>query len=213
MAKFSKKSKKYNYYDAFERQSEIAVEEAKLLMEVIESFTTAEDIKKYLPRAHELENKGDKVCHATFDAILPDFITPIDREDIVAMTNSLDEIIDRIEEVIQKFYIYDVHFMHRNAKPFGEMIVKSCEALCEAMADFRNCKKSKNFKSLIIQVNDIEDEADELYIKVIRNLYTHDRDNAVRVAVWDSIFNAMEDVIDKCEHTADLMNSIMLKNG
>ena len=203
--------KKFNYFDAFERQTEIASKEARLLLEVVENFSKAEDIEAYLPRAHALENEGDIVCHKIFDAILPDFVTPIDREDIIALTNSLDALIDKIEEVMQRFYMYDIHFMHRDAKPFAKMIVKSCDALCAAMADFRNCKKSKKFKQLIIEVNDIEDDADAFYMKAVRKLYTVDHENPMRVTVWTSLFDMMEDCVDICESIADKMNSIMLK--
>lgn len=205
--------KKFNYYDAFEKQSEIALKEAQLLLEIVENFSKAEDIEKYLPRAHALENEGDVVCHKIFDAILPDFVTPIDREDIISLANNMDMLIDKIEELIQRFYMYDIHFMHNDAKPFARMIVKSCEALCAAMADFRNCNKSKKFKQLVIQVNDIENDADKLHVRAVRKLYTIDRENPMRVFVWTSLFNMMEDCADLCESIADRMNSIMLKNG
>ena len=211
--KMKSSKKKFNYFDAFERQTEIAAKQARLLLEVVEGFSRAEDIEAYLPRAHALENEGDVVCHKIFGAILPDFVTPIDREDIIAITNSMDSLIDKIEEVIQRFYMYDIHFMHHDAEPFARMIVKSCDALCVAMADFRNCKKSKKFRQLIIQVNDIENEADAFYVKAVRKLHTIDRENPMRVVVWTSLFDMMEDCVDICESTADKMNSIMLKNG
>ena len=211
MKKASKK--KFNYFDAFEKQSAIASKQARLLLEVVENFSKAEDIEKYLPRAHELESRGDSVCHDVFDAILPDFVTPIDREDIISLTNSMDALIDKMEEVLQRFYMYDIHFMHHDVKPLAKMIVKSCDALSEAMADFRNCNKSKKFKQLVIKVNDIENEADAFHIKAIRKLYTHDRENPVRVLVWTSLFDMMEECVDLCEAIADKMNSIMLKNG
>ncbi len=205
--------KKFNYFDAFEHQSEIAAKEARVLLEVIEGFSKAEDIERYLPRVHALENEGDVVCHEIFDAIFLDFVTPIDREDIMALTNSLDTLIDKIEEVIQRFYMYDIHFMHKDAKPFAKMIVKSCDALCAAMADFRNCKKSKKFKQLVIEVNDIENEADVFYMKAVRKLYTIDHENPMRAMIWTSLFDMMEDCVDICESIADKMNSIMLKNA
>ena len=85
-------------------------------------------------------------------------------------------------------------------------------ALDKAMEDFRNFKKSKMFKQLIIGVNDYEEEADQLYMTVIRKLHTHDRENPMRVLVWSQIFDRMEKCCDPCEHAADTMNSILLKN-
>ena len=79
------------------------------------------------------------------------------------------------------------------------------------MADFRNCKKSDKFKSLIYQVNELEDEADELYIKLIRQLYTDEREHTMRVIVWTRLLDAMEDCVDQCELVANKMNMVMVK--
>lgn len=211
-----KKKKKFDYYDAFDSQAAIAVKEAKLLKEIVDSFQSVDDIKESqiearLERAHALEREGDELCHRVSEVLITDFVTPIDREDIITITESLDEVIDRTEEIIQRFYMYDIHFMHDGAKKFVKLIVRSCEALSNAMADFRNCKKSSKFKSLIYQVNELEDEADALYMKLIRELYTEEREHPMRVMVWTRLFDAMEDCVDQCELVANKMNMVMVK--
>ena len=203
-----KKKKKFDYYDAFEAQAAIAVKEAKLLKEIVDDF---ESVESRLERAHALEREADGVCHSIFENLITDFVTPIDREDVIGIAENLDEVIDLTEEIIQRFYMYDIHFMHDDAKKFVKLIVRSCEALSNAMADFRNCKKSDKFKSLIYQVNELEDEADELYIKLIRQLYTEEHAHTMRVIVWTRLLDAMEDCVDQCEVVANKMNMVMVK--
>ena len=94
---------KFDYFDAFEKQTEVAVQEAELLIEAIEGFTEAEHLKEVMERAHELEHKGDEINHAIFKTVATDFITPIEREDIINMSQYLDNIIDYIEDVKQRF--------------------------------------------------------------------------------------------------------------
>lgn len=204
--------RKFDYFNAFEALSEVAVAEADLLIEAIEGFTEAGALGDTMTRAHELEHKGDEINHAIFKSVATDFITPIEREDIIELAQTLDDIIDYIEDVMQRFFMYDVHFMHRDAPEFAGLIKQSCMALDRAMEDFRNFKKSKKFKSLIIDVNNYEEEADALFMKVIRSLHTDDRENPMRVLVWSQIFDRMEKCCDACEHAADTMNTILLKN-
>lgn len=204
--------RKFDYFNAFEALSEVAVAEADLLIEAIEGFTEAGALGDAMTRAHELEHKGDEINHAIFKSVATDFITPIEREDIIELAQTLDDIIDYIEDVMQRFFMYDVHFMHRDASEFAGLIKQSCMALDRAMEDFRNFKKSKKFKSLIIDVNNYEEEADALFMKVIRSLHTDDRENPMRVLVWSQIFDRMEKCCDACEHAADTMNTILLKN-
>lgn len=206
------KKNKFDYFDAFEKQTEVAVEEAELLIKAIKGFTEAQNLKESMEEAHALEHKGDEINHAIFKTVATDFITPIEREDIIGLAQFLDDIVDYIEDVMQRFYMYDVHFMHKDALEFACLIKKSCEALDKAMEDFRNFKKSKTFKELIVDVNTYEEEADQLYMRVIHDLHTIDRDNPMRVLVWSQIFDRMEKCCDACEHAADTMNSILLKN-
>lgn len=206
------KKNKFDYFDAFEKQTEVAVEEAELLIKAIKGFTEAQNLKESMEEAHALEHKGDEINHAIFKTVATDFITPIEREDIIGLAQFLDDIVDYIEDVMQRFYMYDVHFMHKDALEFAYLIKKSCEALDKAMEDFRNFKKSKTFKELIVDVNTYEEEADQLYMRVIHDLHTIDRDNPMRVLVWSQIFDRMEKCCDACEHAADTMNSILLKN-
>ena len=206
------KKHKFDYFDAFEKQTKLAVQEADLLIEAVEKFTEAEKLKEVMERAHELEHEGDEINHAILKTVATDFITPIEREDIIELSQRLDNIVDFIEDVMQRFYMYDVHFMHHDALEFAQLIKKSCEALDKAMEDFRNFKKSKTFKQLIVDVNTYEEEADRLYLKVIRKLHTEDNDNPMRVLVWSQIFDRMEKCCDACEHVADTMSTILLKN-
>ena len=206
------KKHKFDYFDAFEKQSAMAVKEAELLIEAIENFTEAEDLRGIMDRAHQIEHEGDEVNHAIFKTVATDFITPIEREDIIELSQYLDNIIDYIEDVMQRFYMYDVHFMHHDAEEFACLIKKSCVALDKAMVDFRNFKKSKNFKQLVIQVSDNEEEADALYVEVIRNLHVNHADEPMHVLKWSRLYAFMESCCDACEHTADLMSTILLKN-
>ena len=206
------KKHKFDYFDAFEKQTKLAVQEADLLIEAVEKFTEAEKLKEVMERAHELEHEGDEINHAILKTVATDFITPIEREDIIELSQRLDNIVDFIEDVMQRFYMYDVHFMHHDALEFACLIKKSCEALDKAMVDFRNFKKSKKFKQLIVDVNTYEEEADQLYMHVTRKLHTHDKENPMRVLVWSQIFDRMERCCDACENVADTMNTVLLKN-
>lgn len=209
----AKKSKKFDYFDAFERQAELAVKEAKLLIKTIEEFGPGTNMEKILEKAHAIEHEGDDICHATFTAVATDFITPIEREDIVMLSQHLDDVLDYIEDVMQRFYMYDIDSIHENTYEFAQIIVKSCDALCDAMEDFRNFKRSKNFKQRLVEVNTLENEADAFYMKVTRDMHKKDRDDPLRVLVWTQVFSCMERCTDACEHAADSMRTIMLKNS
>ena len=206
------KKGKFNYFDAFEKQVDIASEEADLLIEVIENFKNAKDLEEVLDKAHEIEHRGDLVYHEILGAVSVDFITPIEPGDIIELAQDLDDVIDSIEGVIQRFYMFDVHFMHKKAGEFAQIIKKSLKALHKAMGFFREFKKVKKIRAIVEDVNQFEEQADELYVRAIRDLYTTDAKNAVRVEVWSRLFDRLEVTCDSCKTVADTMATIMLKN-
>lgn len=210
------RKEKFNYFKAFEKQAELACKEARLLIEVIEDYDTPENLLKMIDRAHEIEHKGDLVCHDVFEAVSRDFVTPIEREDIIALTQSMDDVLDYMEGTIQRFYMHNVQTMHPQAVDFARLLLKSSEALLAAMEDFSNFKNSKKLKKLIVEVGNVEEEADKLFVDVSRDLFTapHEKpEDMMYTFVWDKLFQRMENAADACEKVSDTMDSIMMKNS
>ena len=207
------RKKQHDYFATFQQQAELAMAEADLLIEVIENFTTAEAVQDYMPRAHEIETQADELNHQNFNAIAVDFMTPIDRDDVIKISQALDEVVDDIEEVIIEFFIMNVHFMHKEAHKMAAIMRHECEAMITATREFKNFKKSDAFRKAVVDTNDFEEEADALYAQLIRNLHIVDEDNPMRVLVWSRIFTKMEDCTDAAERVVDIMNSVLLKNS
>ena len=139
-----KRHHKYDYFSAFESLSELAVDEADLLIKPSRTSLRPMRSRKRWRRRTPSSTKAT-TSTTTSSARGDRFITPIDREDIIGLAQALDTIIDELEEVIQRFYMYDVHFMHKDALEFAQLLKKECKALNKAMEDFRNFKKSKKF--------------------------------------------------------------------
>ena len=204
---------KFDYFNSFIAQTEVALEEAHLLERIIANFTTAADMHDDLVEAHAIEHKGDMLSHEVNDNVAIDFITPFEREDILQLSQSLDSITDQIEDVVQSFYMYDVHVMRAEAADFCAVIIKSLEALHDAVIDFRDYKKPGIIKQRIITVNDCEEEGDRLYLRAMHTLYVEEREVPMRVQVWSQLYYRLEKATDACEHVADLMSNVVLKNS
>ena len=206
------KKNKFDYFDAFEEQIEIALEESEILVEAIENFESADKLEDILKCAHEIEHKGDQVNHAIHASVSVDFITPIERADILELAGRIDDVTDIIEGVLQRFYMFNIHFMHDDAIEFAHIINKSLKALRKSMENFREFKKVKKIRAMITDVKDLEEEADALYMNSIRKLYTVENEDAVRVEVWSRLFDRLEAACDACDAVGDTMADIVLKN-
>lgn len=204
---------KHDYFAAFAQQIEFAVKEAELLIDTIENFTTAEEVRKVMDVAHEIESQADDVAHSNYNAIAVDFITPLDRDDILELTHAIDAVTDRIEAVIQSFYMTDVHHIPDSAVDLAQLIKQGCESLQEAVGPFSTFKNTDAFRAAVMKVNDAEEEADRIYVEAIRSLHTKEANNPVRLLVWSRILSSLEACCDAFERVSDLMGSIYLKNA
>ena len=207
------RKKKYDYFKTFEEQAKTVIEEAELLVEVIENFSSADDIKAVLPKAHEIENRGDQPNHENYNAVAVDFVTPIDREDLIDISSSLDSIIDQMEETIMEFYMLHIHSMHESCLEFARYVLEASRALLIAVQDFQNYKKSATFRGAIAKVNDCEEAADEAYLRIMHKMYSADNPDPIYVLVWTRIFDQLEECCDGCEHVADALETVMLKDS
>lgn len=205
------KKENYDYFDEFVKTSDFIVESAKMLEATVNNYTK-EALEENMQKVHGLENEADKSLHNMRAYLIKDFLPPIDREDIILIGHKLDDIEDKIDEILINFNILDIKQMKDEAKEFTELIIKSCENVKEVLKDFKNFKKFDLLKEKIILINRLEEQGDKLFEKAMKNLYTNSND-AIEIIKWTTIFNCFEDTQDACEHIADSIEDVIMKNS
>ena len=203
---------KFDYFLALERLGGFASQEAHLLVEILTDFHP-ETLLQRVDEMHLIENAADEQLHELFTHIATEFLTPIEREDIAEIAYRLDDVVDYIDDVVQQMYMYDIQEIYTPSFDMAALIVKATDALCGCLEEFRNFKKSKMLVDRIITVNDLEDEADKLYLHTTRDLFKNHVDNPVFILAWSNIFVRMERCIDACESATDIMATVALKNS
>lgn len=198
------------YYENFAESTAFSKKAATYLVECLENYNP-DDIEKMLAQMHEIEHSADGKKHEMTSALAKAFVTPVDREDLDMLSHNLDDVTDKIEEILQKFYIYNIQSVIPSAVDFAKNIVKSCELLCELMNEFENFKKSKKTHALIIELNDVEEECDKLYLSSMRELTKTSTDVLV-TASWREIFDSLEACADACESVSECVGSVIMKN-
>ncbi|MBQ7045925.1 MAG: DUF47 family protein [Clostridia bacterium] len=203
------KSDKF-YFQNFEDSTALSKKAALYLVECLENYD-ANNIEQMLTTMHEIEHSADIKKHEMSAALAKAFVTPVDREDLDLVSHNLDQVTDTIEEVLQKFYIYNIQTVDASAIEFAKKLVKSCELLCELMSEFENFKRSKKIHELIVALNDVEEECDRLYLSSMRELTANAKD-ALTVVFYHKIYDCFESCADACEHVSECIGSVIMKN-
>lgn len=205
------KKNDYNYYDAFVEMVEYACQSAQMLHGTLTDFDTG-DISEKIKEIHVIEHAGDICKHEMMNRLVKEFLPPIEREDIMQLAQEIDEVTDNIEDVMLCIYMYNIQSIHPEAIEFSTVITNCCSALKKAMQEFHNFRKSKTVNESIIEINRLEETGDKLYTETIRGLFSSSKD-AVEIFAWTQTFDRFEKCCDACEHVADVMESIIMKNS
>lgn len=198
------------YFDNFAQTAALSKKAALYLVECLKNYD-ADKITSMLDEMHSIEHSADKKKHEMNAALVKAFVTPVDREDLDMLSQKLDDVIDELEEILQKFYIYDIRTIRPDAIEFAEKLVTACELISSAMTEFKSFKKSKKISSLIIELNNVEEECDRLYLTSMRAL-TSDTTDVLENVSWRKIYDCFESCADACEHVGECIGSVIMKN-
>ena len=199
------------YFDNFVACAEDSCRAAQMLKETLEDFRP-DELKGRLDRIHEIEHSADMKKHEMLDHLAKEFLPPIEREDIVSLSQNIDNITDKVEDVMLRVYMNNIQDIEPNALKMTDIVISCCDAVRELLQEFKNFKKSKNLKKLVIRINDLEEESDRLFMESIRGLYT-ESDDPIRIIAWRDIYIYLERCADACEHVADTVESVVMKNS
>lgn len=205
-----KKKKEEFCYKNLEACITLSGQAAVLLQETLEHFEIGM-LEEKIKMMHEIEQKADIKKHKMMKAISQAFITPIEREDLVALSSYLDDITDAVEDVLLQIYMSNVSVIRPEVFQMAGLITEGITALGEVIKELKNFKHSRTIGDAIIRVNDLEEKGDMLYTGNMHEL--HKEGDLRTIIIWRSIYEHMENCLDCCEHAADTIETVILKNS
>jgi uncharacterized protein Yka (UPF0111/DUF47 family) len=192
------------FYDLFRRQG------------VLVSDTLAELSKSLLegrsrqPRMRDLEHACDGVTAEIYALANRTFVAPIEREDIVALASSLDDIVDLAEEVSDKLDLYRVSAVTEPAKAIGERLASAGAELARAL---ENLESFSDLDGPREEIHRLENEGDRMHREALAQLFSDDATPATELVKWKDLYDLLEQTMDKCESVANLLFTIAIKNA
>ena len=200
-----------NYFEMLAELVDYSCKAAALLQSTLANFNL-DEIEEKINEMHNIEHTADIKKHDMMNKLAKEFITPIERGDIVDMANYIDNVTDGIEEVLIRIYMYNIRDIKQEAIEFSNIIIKNCDELNKIMKEFHYFKKSSEIHKLIIDINALEEEGDRLYFSTLRNLYVTSKD-PIELMTWTDTFKYFEKCCDACESVANLVESVIMKNS
>lgn len=189
---------------------------AENLMEATKFFTQFEasdtkEIKAFADKMKEFEKKGDDIVHNVIRDLNAVFITPIEREDILALAMNMDDVLDGLEHTAAFFEMFSMKKFDNYMLQYIEVIKNSVEQISKAV-DLLSKKKLVNIREHAILIKDYESKCDEIFRVSIKHLFEVEKD-PIRIIQYKEIYEEFENIADCCQNVANTFEAIIMKNA
>ena len=207
------KDRKFDYFRKFSDMAQKASQAADLLQITLGTYDAA-TLREKTDAMKRIENDCDQIMHDIMNRLAVEFLPPIEREDIIEITDKLDTVVDSIEEILLGLYMYRVRELIPETLEFVDLIVESTAMLEEVVLEFSNFKRSNEVKEKIIRINSLEGEGDTLYLNSMRSLFDYTGEfDPRKTIIWKEMLQVLENCLDSIEECANEFETAMLKNG
>lgn len=169
------------------------------------------ELKVFAEKMKEYENDGDCFVHKITKDLNNAFITPIEREDILHLAMSMDDVLDGIEHTTALFEMYAIVDMDEYMTKFMENIRLAVYEI-EKAVELLSSKKLLDISEKAIKIKEIESSCDNIHRKSIKNLFSIEKD-PIRIIQYKEIYESLEDIADYCQSVANTLETIIMKNA
>ncbi len=194
------------YFELFEEAGQNILTAARLLDQLLTNYP---DNKELAQEIRVCEHEGDRITHDIIDRLNHTFVTPIDREDILALASTLDDIVDYTEEVADYLGLYRIEAPMDQSIKLARVLHAGCKQISEALPRLKGCRDISHHT---VEINRLENEGDRISRAAVAALFDGGIDPMV-VIRWKDLYERLEAAIDATERCAYTMESIIIKNS
>ena len=206
-----KKQKNYDYYQGLAKLASYCQTSAEYLLDSLQNFN-GQELAERREKMHDIEHEADMTGHELMHHLAREFLAPMEREDIISLTQQIDNVTDNIEDVLMYIYMCNITSIRPEALTMAKIILTCTQELQKIFADLHNFQKSSVLREGIVEINRLEEVHDAEYIRAMRHLYLNSQD-PLEIMIWSETFNCLERCADACEDVADLVETVIMKNS
>jgi uncharacterized protein len=194
------------FFDLFDEAGGNIQRAAALLEEMLRDYPDRSELARDILIC---EQEGDRITHDIIQRLNQTFVTPIDREDILALASALDDVVDFTEEVADYLGLYKIEAPMEQAQQLAKVLHQASRQIAEVLPRLRGFKDVSHYT---VEINRLENDGDRIVREAVASLFDNGIDPMV-VIRWKDIFERLENAIDSTEHVANIIEGIVIKNS
>ena len=204
-----------NFFEMFNQHADRIVEAARAFSQLVANYNDPHLREKYNQDVDNAERAADRITQEVNRTLHKTFITPIDREQIHSLINTMDDVADLIQDSAETMALYDVRHMTESMTRLTELSVKCCERLKDAVYMLAKIAEPATAEAALKtceEIDRLESDADRVMRTAMSKLFREEPDVRELIKL-KAIYELLETITDKCEDVANLIEGIVLENS
>ena len=204
-----------NFFEMFNQHADRIVEAARAFSHLVANYSDVHLREQYNRDVDNAERAADRITHEVNKALHKTFITPIDREQIHSLINTMDDVADLIQDSAETMALYDVRHMTDEIKRLTDLSVKCCERVRDAvkmLAKIAEPAVAEAALKTCEEIDQLESDADRVMRAAMSKLFREEPD-VREVIKLKAIYELLETITDKCEDVANVIEGIVLEHS
>ncbi len=204
-----------NFFEMFNQHADRVVEAARAFSALVENYSDLHLREQYNRDVDNAERAADRITHDVNTMLHKTFITPIDREQIHKLINSMDDVADLIQDSAEVMALYDVKIMTEDIKRLTNINAKCCDRLKDAVHMLKTITDPATAAAALKtceEIDKLESDADRVMRSAMSKLFREEPDTRELIKL-KAIYQLLEGISDKCEDVANLIEGIVLENS
>ncbi len=204
-----------NFFTLFNQHADHIVAAAQAFSGLVANYNDPKEREKYHTKVNQSEGAADRVTHEVNKALHKTFITPIDREQIHSLIDTMDDVADLIQDSAETMALYDVRVMTEEISRLTDLAVKCCERVRDAVQLLSKVAEASTAEAALKtcdEIDKLESDADRVMRSAMSKLFREEPD-VREVIKLKAIYELLETITDKCEDVANLIEGVILENS
>jgi len=204
-----------NFFEMFDQHANRIIEAAHAFSKMVANYSDVEKRNRYHREVDAAERAADRITHEVSRVLHKTFITPIDREQIHQLINTLDDVADLIQDSAETMALYDVRHMTDDIIRLTDLSVKCCERLKDAVGLIGKVSEPATAAAALKtceEIDRLESDADHVMRSAMSRLFREEPDVRELIKL-KAVYELLETITDRCEDAANLIEGIVLENS
>lgn len=198
------------FFDLFHRHALLVKEGAQVFLQIMESWPQAQ---AHVDRLNAIERDADAVGHAAIDLLNRTLVTPLGRDEVLALVSRIDDVLDTMDAAAQRMVLFEVDLVPEPLLDLAGCLQKSASSVADLLQELKGDRNHDRFSSLYQEIRLQENEGDRLLRVGLAGLFREHATNPLRILKLKDIYEMVEVAVDQCKAISNTVAGLMLERG